>query len=571
MGKVIKLMTEQVSDMATMLKSKENQGFFESLLVRSELESPIAQGHQGLLKEGSKPTNSGAAHVPQSNSPKEKEKGSDQVSPSLVQSYQPTTKGMNINTNTAGNGGGFVISVPAYQKTAPLGGQAVNMHGRKTFVAMMKISSLKDLMPEVKVGESIDTNREVNEKRVAELAEYYVRSGDRVVIPPILADTHLDFEFQKGGELSVDVNDTNKIEVGILQIPLAIDDAMIILDGQHRVAGLVKAYRETLAGLKNLEDERDRLMDQESDPLQRERLRSVNTEIATLQALEARFKRDTVTVEIRTNTPRDLHKEWFVTIADNAHGINKSERARLDTINMSSLVAKKVCDKHILLSGNIGDSGQPRVDFRNNMAKRSSDTIYSLDNIRNVVKNIAFSAEKKETAKLERSMVDKSEDVVAESLKFFDALVSNVSEYEKLSKITSGYTGATFRKESLYGSPTMLRALAGAYHSLVLKDDTKIKAKSGFEIKHNSTGYKQFTELVSNLNQFMDLKVYDQNIGEIDIHPKWRATTLFRESGLAPQSGFQDLAKLVELLTDWGKLGKVFSGSVYSSILKPGA
>ena len=33
----------------------------------------------------------------------------------------------------------------------------------------------------------------------------------------------------------------------------------------------------------------------------------------------------------------------------------------------------------------------------------------------------------------------------------------------------------------------------------------------------------------------------------------------------------EDLAKLVELLTDWGKLGKVFTGSVYSSILKPGA
>ena len=570
MGKVIKPIAEQVSELATMLKSKENQGFFESLLVRSELESPIAQGHRGPLKEGSRPTNSGATHVSPSNKPQEKEKGSDQVSPSLDQAYQPTTKGMNINTNTAGNGGGFVISVPAYQKTAPLGGQAVNMHGRKTFVAMMKVSSLKDLMPEVKVGESIDTNREVNEKRVAELAEYYVRSGDRVVIPPILADTHLDFEFQKGGELSVDVNDSNKIEVGILQIPLAVDDAMIILDGQHRVAGLVKAYRETLAGLKNLEDERDRLMDQESDPLQRERLRSVNTEIATLQALEARFKRDTVTVEIRTNTPRDLHKEWFVTIADNAKGINKSERARLDTINMSSLVAKKVCDKHILLSGNIGDSGQPRVDFRNNMAKRSSDTIYSLDNIRNVVKNIAFSAEKKETARLERSMVDKSDDIVAESLKFFDALVSNVSEYEKLSKITSGYTGAAFRKESLYGSPTMLRALAGAYHSLVLKDESKNKAKASFDLKHNSSGYKKFIELLNNLNQFMDLKIHNQNLGEIDIHPKWRATTLFRESGLAPQSGFQDLAKLVELLTDWGKSGKVFSGSVYSSILKPG-
>jgi hypothetical protein len=556
--------------MASLQKSKENQGFFESLLIRRGLERPIIQGGKGPLKEGSGQLDSETTHKHQTSNLREKEKGSGQVSPSLDKAYQPTMKGNNINTNTTSNGGGFVISVPAYQKTAPLGGQAVSMHGRKTFVAMMKISSLKDLMPEVKVGESIDTNREVNEKRVAELAEYYLRSGDRVVIPPILADTHLDFEFQKGGELTVDTNDSNKIEVGILQIPLAIDDAMIILDGQHRVAGLVKAYRETVAGLKNLEDERDRLMDQESDPLQRERLRSVNTEIATLQALESRFNRDTVTVEIRTNTPRDLHKEWFVTIADNAKGINKSERARLDTINMSSLVAKKVCDKHILLSGTLGDSGQPRVDFRNNMAKRSSDTIYSLDNIRNVVKNIAFSAEKKETARLERAMVDRSDDIVAECLKFFDALVSNVQEYEQLSKITSGYTGATFRKESLYGSPTMLRALAGAYHSLVLQDESKAKAKNSFELKHNPEGYRQFTELLKNLSQYMDLKIYDTKADEIDIHPKWRATTLFRESGLAPQSGFQDLSKLVELLTQWGKLGKVFSGSVYNSILKPG-
>jgi hypothetical protein len=570
MGKVIEPRAGKLPAMASLQKSTENQGFFESLLIRRGLERPIIQGGKGPLKEGSGQLDSETTHKHQISNLREKEKGSGQVSPSRDQAYQPTMKGNNINTNTTSNGGGFVISVPAYQKTAPLGGQAVSMHGRKTFVAMMKISSLKDLMPEVKVGESIDTNREVNEKRVAELAEYYLRSGDRVVIPPILADTHLDFEFQKGGELTVDTNDSNKIEVGILQIPLAIDDAMIILDGQHRVAGLVKAYRETVAGLKNLEDERDRLMDQESDPLQRERLRSVNTEIATLQALEARFNRDTVTVEIRTNTPRDLHKEWFVTIADNAKGINKSERARLDTINMSSLVAKKVCDKHILLSGTLGDSGQPRVDFRNNMAKRSSDTIYSLDNIRNVVKNIAFSAEKKETARLERAMVDRSDDIVAECLKFFDALVSNVQEYEQLSKITSGYTGATFRKESLYGSPTMLRALAGAYHSLVLQDESKAKAKNSFELKHNPEGYKQFTELLKNLSQYMDLKIYDTKADEIDIHPKWRATTLFRESGLAPQSGFQDLSKLVELLTQWGKLGKVFSGSVYNSILKPG-
>lgn len=497
------------------------------------------------------------------------EKGSNQVSPFLrqiISTKKPRKAEIKMTTESSNNQG-FVIQVPAYQKVAPVGGQIVRIHGRKTFVTMMKVSSLKDLMPEVKVGAMpSETNREVNEKRVAELAEYYTRIGDRVIIPPILADTHLDFEFQKGGEMQLDGQ--NSVEVGILQIPLAVDDALIILDGQHRVAGLVKAYRETVAKLSNLQDERDRLLDQEQDPMQIQRLRDLSTQITTFEALLDRFNRDTVTVEIRTNTPKELHKEWFVTIADNAKGINKSERARLDTINMSSLAAKQVCDKHPLLAGNIGEAGQPRIDFRNNMAKKSSDTIYSLDNVRNVVKNIAFSAAKKETAKMEREAVKKIEEIEAESMKFFDALISAVPKYSELAQITSGYTGAKFRKESLYASPTMLRALAGAYHELVLGSPDG-KRVSPLELRHNKNGFDQFTKLLSNLNEFMDLKIHTSG-SEIDIHPKWRETTLFRESGLAPQSGFQDLAKLVDLLTEWGRLGDVFVGKVYGSIKKPG-
>jgi hypothetical protein len=197
-----------------------------------------------------------------------------------------------------------------------------------------------------------------------------------------------------------------------------------------------------VAKLGNLQDERDRLMDQEQDPMQIQRLRDLSTQISTFEALMERFARDTVTVEIRTNTPKELHKEWFVTIADNAKGINKSERARLDTINMSILAAKQVCDKHPLLAGNIGEGGQPRIDFRNNMAKKTSDTIYSLDNIRNVVKNIAFSAAKKETAKMEREAVKKIDDIVGDLPSFieYDRDAGYFRAYEPYSCCT-GNTG----------------------------------------------------------------------------------------------------------------------------------
>lgn len=485
-------------------------------------------------------------------------------------SKYPRTRTKKVSQEMSENqtGGGFVIQVPAYQKVAPVGGQVSHSNGRKTFVTMMKVSALKDLMPEVKVGAiPAETNREVNEIRVANVADYYRNNGDRVIIPPVLADTYLDFEFTKGGELQVDQH--NSIEVGILQVPLANEDALIILDGQHRVAGLVKAYKETVAQLQNLQDQKERLLDQENDLLQREEVRKISTQISTLEALLARFNRDTVTVEIRTNTPRDLHKEWFVTIADNAKGINKSERARLDTINLSSLAAKQVCEKHPLLAGTIGDDGHPRIDYRNNMAKRTSDTIYSLDNIRNVVKNIAFSAAKKETARLERAMLERINSVENETIKFFDALMSEVPNYADLAKINSEYTGAQFRRESLYASPTMLRALAGAYHSLVNANKKGQKTAAAADLTHDSEGYEKFKSLLRNLNEFMALKVYGID-GEVDIHPKWRATTLFRESGLAPQSGFQDLAKLVDLLTEWGQTGRVFAGSVYDSIKKPG-
>ena len=37
----------------------------------------------------------------------------------------------------------------------------------------------------------------------------------------------------------------------------------------------------------------------------------------------------------------------------------------------------------------------------------------------------------------------------------------------------------------------------------------------------------------------------------------WYATQLFREGATAPQSGFQDRARLGNMLTDWSEKGKV--------------
>ena len=460
-------------------------------------------------------------------------------------------------------------------KTAPVGGQLVRRTGRNTVVAQLTVDSLRHLMPEVKPGAKIDSNREVSLKRCEALAEYYIEKSDRWILPPILVDTELDLEFISQGTITVDnptqhgkevVLNSVKIEVGVCQIPTSIKDAIIILDGQHRVGGLVMALNRTEAKKKKLLDEIDRLDDQEVDVMQQSKRKELAAELTACSKLLERFSLDTITVEIRTGTDRALHKEWFVTIADNAKGINKSERARLDTINMSSAAARGIVDLHPLLNGEIGELGDLRIDDRNNQAKKSTDSIYSLDNIRNVVKNIAFSPALKESARRERTMNEAR--VIEEGEFFFDILVAEVDKFKKLLPSTTTYTGKKFRKESLYSSPTMLRCLAGAYHNLALEviDDSQNQGK--ITIKRNDKGEKLFINLLRNLNPYMDFIVKKDSL---DVDPLWRKTKLFRGTGIAPQSGFQDLSTLVGLLTEWGKEGKVFSGTLFDSIIRSGA
>ena len=462
-------------------------------------------------------------------------------------------------------------------KTAPVGGQRVRRSGKNTVVAQLTIDSLRHLMPEVIPGSRIDTNREVSAKRCEELATYYINNADRWILPPVLVDSELDLEFISQGTITVGnatlLGEANAkkavtIDVGVCQIPTSIKDALVILDGQHRIGGLVIAFNRTEARRLVVLDELSRLDAQEMDILQQGKRKELAAELEACNKLLDRFSQDTITVEIKTGTPLELHKEWFVTIADNAKGINKSERARLDTVNKSSAIARAIRDLHPLLAGEIGSRSpkDPRVDERNNQAKKASDSIYSLDNVRNVVKNIAFSPALKESAKRERSTQEES--ATKQGMRFFDILCDEIDQMKNLLPTAKGnYTGKEFRKETLYSSPTMLRSLAGAYHNLALTVIDDPQAQGMTTLKVDEDGVKKFIQLIRNLNPHMKFTVKD---GALDVDPLWRKTKLFRGTGIAPQSGFQDLSTLVALLTEWGKNGKVFDGTLFNQISETG-
>jgi hypothetical protein len=113
----------------------------------------------------------------------------------------------------------------------------------------------------------------------------------------------------------------------------------------------------------------------------------------------------------------------------------------------------------------------------------------------------------------------------------------------------------------------MLRSLAGAYHNLALKVIDDPQAQGMTTLKVDEDGVKKFIQLIRNLNPHMKFTNKD---GSLDVDPLWRKTKLFRGTGIAPQSGFQDLSTLVVLLTEWGKNGKVFDGTLFNQISATG-
>lgn len=128
----------------------------------------------------------------------------------------------------------------------------------------MTIANLRDILPKVEPGEKIDTNREVKEDKCYKLRDYFIENPASWIMPPILTDTELNLTMEKSGTLSMDTpqllglpeEQALDIEIGLLNIPMSMGvSPLIILDGQHRVCGLVMALAKAEADRKSALEE----------------------------------------------------------------------------------------------------------------------------------------------------------------------------------------------------------------------------------------------------------------------------------------------------------------------------
>lgn len=412
------------------------------------------------------------------------------------------------------------LSLSGYDDRKELLAQRFNRAGKSLFVIALPLHLIPTHMPIPDPTKPFEGNRTVNAKHAADFGEYW-RENVKWATPPLLLDTTfpLAHDFEPRASVA-------GVEFGVVKLPHNSQHELQILDGQHRILGWtvvanriaeeMKSAREKLLRAKQLED-----------PLA---IRVAETSVAKLTQLQERLRKEYVTVEILEGVTLEDHKQYFHDIAVNAKGITKSLTAGFDQRQLVNRVAMQLVEGHDLLRG--------RVDTETDNVRGRNENFVSARNVTDIVKAItvgmggAWNRRKEDAFKEEalRQMVEQFLDTLLECFPDLQRVVEGEIQPREL------------REESLLGSATILRVLAGAYHALAV--DKRDEENPYVSHAGDAKARRLFTELAPRM--------------AFPIDPGWYATGYFPEpSSKAPSSRAQDLKGLTAEVARWGETGEV--------------
>jgi hypothetical protein len=419
------------------------------------------------------------------------------------------------------------ISMGGYDDTKNLLAQQVTRGGKSVYIVSLPIHLVPVHLAIPDPSKPIDSNRAVSKSHAESFGDYWLKQPDSWTVPPLLVDTASHLEFV------LDIPIKNGPKIGTLKIPDYSNQILRTLDGQHRILGW--AYIRTKL-IKEKEQALNQLQQAKRSGTELEK-QLAQTKLEDAQKNLDRMKLEQVTLEIITNVSDTEHKTFFVVIADNAQGINTSERARLDETNMTSRVAKKLIDNVSLLTG--------RVDDRKASAGKGSKDLMSLANLRDIVRHTCFGIKGKVTMVREQQIDDLN--ALEITSRFFQAMEDAVPALKQITNGTS--VPKTLRQESLLGSITIWKTLAGSYNDLAVKMvDNKY-------LQWDQEGHKKFISMLSEVSKKMKITTAG---GTKRIQGNWADTGIFNPGEISPQSRAQDLKALSALFTAWANSGTPF-------------
>jgi hypothetical protein len=393
-----------------------------------------------------------------------------------------------------------------------------------SFITALTINDLLELLDIPDPNKPFEDNRRVNKKHAMEFGNYWESQRNGWISPPLLLDTELEIE----ATLVPSLQEYSTVHISI---PASKKREVSILDGQHRVLGWFLKRNDLLSRQIEANSTYNRAVFSGDSILKL----AAEDDLRKIEYSLGRMHLEKVGVTLISGLHRKQHQQFFVDIAKNALGINKTVQGKFDATSIVNRVSMELVSSHPLLS--------TRIDMEKTKCNGSNPNFLSLVNITDIVRHIGFGLNSRVTAKREDLYVDN--DLFRVANRFFDLMLKNI---DLLSELRNNQISAIWiRENSLLGSGTIWRCLAGAFHETCVIDDEST-------LSIDSSMYKSYEKFI----QFFALD------SKLPISSKWFATDLFpSKKSSAPTSRSQDLLDLVNLFQLWIQNEELFNPRKY--------
>jgi hypothetical protein len=393
-----------------------------------------------------------------------------------------------------------------------------------SFITALSITDLLELLDIPDPNKPFEDNRRVNKRHAMEFGDYWESQRNGWISPPLLLDTELVIEYEYIQHLEAQ-------STVLINIPSSKKRDVSILDGQHRVLGWFLKQNDLHSRQNEANGTYNRAVFANDLILKL----AAEDELRKIEYSLNRMRNEKVGITLISGLQRKQHQQFFVDIAKNALGINKTVQGKFDATSIVNRVSLELAQSHPLLS--------EKIDMEKTKCNGSNPNFLSLVNVTDIVRHIGFGLNARVTAKREDLYEDN--DLYKVTNRFFDLMLKNVEILQELRN--NEISALWIRENSLLGSGTIWRCLAGAFHETsVIDEDSRLSI--------DSAEYKSF-------EKFVQMFALDS---KLPISQKWFATELFpTKMSAAPTSRSQDLMDLVNLFQLWIENKELFNPRKY--------
>jgi hypothetical protein len=400
--------------------------------------------------------------------------------------------------------------------------QQIKRLGSTEYLFAIPISLALDLLEIPDPARPFIDNRRVSKKHAMDFGNYWESNATEWVVPPILLDTAEELSYS---ELK---RDSDQISLVQLKLPADHKHSLRILDGQHRILGWYLKKLDLNARLSDATTAYNKavIASATSDKM------IIQNELDAINSHLKRLNQELISINLIDSLSAKKHQQFFVDIAKNALGINKTVQAKFDSASIINRVTQELIKTHPLF--------EDRIDMEKTSCSGSNPNLLTVVNVSDISRHTCFGVNRMVTAKRENNYKD--QDLIETVTVFLDLMVENVNPLRLV--VDGRIKPPDFRERYMLGSGTIWRCLAGAfYEACVIIDDNE------GTIELDQSQVKKFAKMIQLFSEDMDLPISAQ----------WFATTLFPiKRSKAPSSRAQDLEAMVGLLTAWTRNGRLF-------------